>query len=176
MNLPELAQAVATALQPALASGNAPQRASHTNAILTAFRPYVEAAVTGAAPKQLRDQSDRREKMWLVSLAFWTGTPGTIDELVAESDGRVADGNGKPSRYGGDQVKGLDGAAELVAEYAMACGAPPDFDAATMRKALAYLRPTISRQQGHATMRRTSACGRWHLVADIFREGSFPAA
>jgi len=174
--LPALAAQVAELLTPAVTAGTAPKRASLTSAIMTAFRPYVEAAVTGDTPRALLDTRDRRERRWLVSLAFYTGTPGSIDTLVAESEGRRTAGlDGEVTSYGGDSVTGLDGAAELIAEYAAKIQAPlSDYGAPNMRRALGYLRPTISRQGGHATMRRTSECGRWHLIADIFREDALP--
>lgn len=177
MNLHELAAAVVLELTPAAQEPGAPKRSNLTSSIMTLFRPYVEQAVTGAAPKQVRDAADRRERRWCVSLAFYTGTIGAIDKLVAESDGRECDADGKPITYGGDVVTGLDAVAALIADYASNIQAPHvDYSLAPMSRALALLRPTISRQGGHATMRRTSACGRWHLIADIFREGSFPNA
>lgn len=156
--------------------GGGPKRSNLTNAIMTAFRPYVDEAVTGAAPKGVRDATDRREKSWLVSCEWWYGPSGKPDTRVAESEGRVTDSNGKVIRYGGDTFKGLDSVATHLTWCAVQVGAVPsdDWTIAAFNKALGYLRPTIQRNKGHATMRRTSADGRWHLICDVFREGSFP--
>lgn len=173
-SLSELAKEVATILGPTAASG--PKRANLTSAIMTAFRPYVEHAVTGTAPKAVRDGQDKRVRKWLVSWELWTvGVGGQLDVLKGAAEGREA---GKEAgRYGGDICTGLDDAAAWLSDVAAQLGAyssGDDFTPANLSRALYQLRPTISRQGGHATMRRTSADGRWHLIADVFREDAFP--
>jgi hypothetical protein len=169
MNLPQLAQAVVKELAPIATADNAPKRATLTSAIMTAFRPYVELAISGTPGKLLRDTSDRREKHWRVSLEFWRAKDGEFTELAGESEGR----NINAGVVGGEVVKGLDDAAALIDEYAQTLGAPLEsFGFLRMTKALANLRPTLSRQSGRATMRRTSDCQRWHLVCDIIREAA----
>ena len=172
-DLPNLAARVVEILTPAAQAG--PKRANLTSAIATAFRPYIEAAVTGAPPKPLRDDQDRREKEWLVSMAWYRGPAGKHDTLIASSQGRVMDTSGTVRAYGGDIVRGLDAAADLVADAATEIGAPfSDYGALPMRRYLGFLRATISKQGGYATGRRVSKDGCWYLVLDIFREDAFP--
>lgn len=141
--------------------------ASHAVALL---RPWLKYAYgETVAPKEWRNEFDHRKRQWLISLQWYCNA-----ELVAESDGLRRDTNGVILNYGGDMVTGLDGAAELVAEYATQIGAPAEFAAEPMRLALANLRPTISRQGGRATMRRVSECRQWNLVAHVFREDALP--
>ncbi len=146
------------------------------SAISTVFRPYLQAAVTGKDPKGVRDDSDRREKRWLVSLEFWD-VPRA--EMIAASEGREwSDAErSEVARYGGEVFRGLEAVAGFIAfqaKHAFDGHVPDAFSEAVLSKALAYLRPTITRQQGRATMRRTTADGRYHLVCDIFREDAFP--
>lgn len=154
--------------------GDGPKRANLTNAILTALRPYVEQTVTGVAPKVLRDVAIQREKRWLISLEFWSGEG--LTECVGASHGR-ARANNKVVTYGGDIVQGLDAAAALIEDFARQIGAPlaaGAFNYADVSRALNYLRPTISRRHGHATMRRTTPDKAWHLICDVFRDDAFP--
>lgn len=169
-----LAKNVKAALEKRVAHG--PRRSNLTSSIMTAFRPYVDEVVTGIPPKAARDNDDRRQKIWLVSCEWWYGPSGKPDTKMAESEGRATDAKGVVKRYGGDMFVGLDAAAEALMQYAaQIMNAPsPDWSVAAFRKALGYLRPTIQRNNGHATMRRTSSDGRWHLICDVFREGSFP--
>lgn len=172
-NLKTLAAQVVAHLKDDPAVTNGPSRANLTAAISTAFRPYLLAAVTGEESKAVRDTRDRRERLWYVSMEFWRGEK--LDIPAAVSEGRRLGENGDIVRYGGDVVAGLDAAADLVAEYAEAIGAPPEtFGAGPMRLALAYLRPTISRRGGYAVSHRKSPDLLWYLIAHIWREGAFP--
>jgi hypothetical protein len=169
--LEELAAAVVAECEPLLEFG--PARKTKTSAIMTVFRQYVEGAVTGIQPKLVTGVGDRRQRQWLISLEFWDTEAAT---RLADSTGRHYDTDHAVTAYGGDVVTGLDAAADLVAEYA-AQAVPEyaaDFGQETMRRAFAGIRPTLSRQQGHATMRRTSADGKRHLICDIFRDTNFP--
>lgn len=180
-----LAKNVKAALEKRVANG--PRRSNLTSSIMTAFRPYVDEVVTGIPPKAARDNDDRRQKTWLVSCEWWYGPSGKPDTKMGESDGRATDIKGVVKRYGGDTFIGLDAVADHLTWCASELGAAtdhartqggraiePDWSVAAFRKALGYLRPTIQRNNGHATMRRTSSDGRWHLICDVFREGSFP--
>jgi len=169
-DLRELAAAVVAAVR---ADDNAPMRKTAAGSILAAFRPYVEAELTGIAPKQLRDEADRRQKRWYVSFEFWTGSK--LDVLAAESNGRQYSTTQEITRYGGDIVQGLDGAAELVEKYATELQAPlTTFGRVPMRQAFGYLRPTISRQSGYGVLRRKAPEGNWYLIAHVWREDVFP--
>lgn len=169
-----LACSVRDALRARVETG--PRRANLTSALATAFRPYLDEAVTGIAPKAVRDTNDRRTKLWLVSCEWWYGPSGKPDQKMAESEGRLTDAKGVVKRYGGDTFVGLDAVAEALESYAAQLMNAPseDWSVHTLKTALGYLRPTIQRNKGHATMRRTSSDGRWHLICDVFREGSFP--
>lgn len=169
-----LAKNVKSALEKRVANG--PRRSNLTSSIMTAFRPYVDEVVTGIPPKAARDNDDRRQKTWLVSCEWWYGPSGKPDTKMGESDGRATDAKGVVKRYGGDTFIGLDAVATHLTWCAIQLDAMPsaDWTIGAMTKALGYLRPTIQRNNGHATMRRTSSDGRWHLICDVFREGSFP--
>lgn len=178
--LRELAAAVRDVLKERVSGG--PKRANLTSAIMTAFRPYVDEAVTGIAPKAVRDMDDRRVKEWRVSCEWWYGPSGKPDQKMGESEGRLTKPDGTVLKYGGDTFKGLDAVATHLTWCALQLGATQldagksgeDWSIAAFEKALGYLRPTIQRNNGKATMRRTSSDGRWHLICDVFREGSFP--
>lgn len=145
------------------------QYVNEVTAITATLRPYLQHVMHGYLPRYMRNNMDLRRREWLISLQWYRNA-----ELVAESDGLRRDTGGTILHYGGDMVTGLDGAAELVAEYAVQIGAPAEFAAEPMRLALANLRPTISRQGGRATMRRMSECRQWNLVAHVFREDALP--
>lgn len=149
---------------------------TETSYILSVLRPFVEAHVTGKAPKPVRDHADKREKLWLVSLELWHGEPGQL-RRVASSDGRTFGPDGNVTRYGGasDALRGLDAVADYVSQGCAAYDAPADrFSYPAIQQAFRYLRSAITLGKGHATMRRTSKDQRWHLICDVFREGSFP--
>lgn len=169
-----LAVQVVDALKGEAEGPEAPSRATLTSAILTLFRPYVSQAITGHAPKAVRDNEDRRAKAWSLSMEFWAANEaGKFEVFMGSTEGRDAD----KLAYGSmDVVTGLDGAAELLATVARSLDiTSPDFEEPSFSRAFAYLRPTISRQKGHATMRRTSACGKWHVICDVFREDALPS-
>lgn len=157
----ELAAEVAALLLPEVTAPGAPARSNNTNAVVTAFRPYLAAALTGAQPKALRTADDQRFRLWRISMEWWHG-----EEVVARSDGRGAEGSD-----GGDIVTGLDGAAALVAGYAAELGLPPaTYGLEPMRRAFNNLRPSLTRGNGHATMRRSTLDGGVSLICDVFRE------
>jgi hypothetical protein len=167
--LEELARSVVEELRPDVAK--APHRANEASAIATLFRPYLQYASTGVKPPALYAKEDRRIKRWRISLELWTNpdSVGTsFDELVAISEGRIRDSDGELMELGGDVVEGLDAAAHLVEDFAGELS--PSFQLNAMCHALQNLRPTISRQGGSATMRRTSDCGEYHLIMDIQKE------
>lgn len=168
--LTELAGEVVALLRPVIDDANFPKRSTVTGAFMTAFRPYVEAALTGVMPRPAAAREDRRKRLWRLSMEFWR-RDGTSDTLVAVSPGRKTDAEGIVVDIGGDVVAGMDTAAELIADYAAGVGAMvPDFQPAHILRALDDLRATISRQGGRATMRRVSSDGTWALVCDVQRE------
>ena len=122
-------------------------RANLTSAIMTVVRPYVAFAVTGRKPAAVRREADSREKLWRVKTSLYAGT-----ELLA---------NGIFF-----QVRGLHDVAQGLSNW-LASTQSGDWTGGTLPSALAYLRPTISRQGGRATLRRSSPDGEWTLIADI---------
>jgi len=168
-----LAYLVRDTFGPVIDGGHFPKRANRVNALMTALRPYLEEAVNGAAPlpnARRAPSPDQRTRPWLLSMEFWRG-----NEKVAESDGRRTDNTGLIVAHGGNVVKGLDEGAQLIADFARDLGAPEEqFAFGVMRKTLGYLRATISRQQGHATMRHRRPDTDWVLICDVFREDAFP--
>lgn len=152
--------------------GGVPKRATRANAILTAVRPYLMHVLEGTVPAAERRDIDHRQRRWYVSPEFWrASSPGNIDIQVAFPANRVYSVSGELIKHGGDWVTGLNGAADMVADFAAQCGAPVDtFNAPAVRKALANLRPTINRTQGYAKMHRTSADRMWALMMPVWRE------
>jgi hypothetical protein len=150
-----------------------PKRSGPVSEVMTALRPWVDFYITGTPPKAVRDVADMRLRRWLISMEF---VDLRTAERIAMSEGRRYDTDGTVSAYGGDIVTGLAAAAPLIAEYAgKALGtAQHGFDAPTMQRALSNLRPAIALKNGHATMRRSSPCGTWHLICDVLREGAWP--
>jgi hypothetical protein len=176
MTLHELAELVVKACREHSPASPYQHRKTETSAIMTLFRPYVEKAITGYSPKTLRDDSDMRQKKWLLSMEWIDMRTG---QVIAMSEGRAYRGTTMKDRemisVGGDIVTGLEEGAKVIAEYAAAIDAPmPDFSYETMRKALSFLRPTLSRERGFATMRRISEDKGIWLVCDIWREDVFP--
>lgn len=170
--LSALAAQAVELLRPTVEGPDFPKRASAVSAYMTAFRPYVESAVTGEFPRPLAAAMDRRKKLWRVSMEFWK-REGDDDFIIAVSPGRTMSTEGEVTAIGGDVVMGFDGIVELIADYAAGVGAMvPEFQPAAMMRALDDLRSTISRQGGYATMRRISADGVWRLVCDVQREDS----
>lgn len=149
---------------------------TETSYILSVLRPFVEAHVTGRAPKPVRDHADKRERLWLVSLELWHGEPGQL-KRVASSDGRTFGPDGNVTRYGAasEAIRGLDAVADYVSQGCAFYGAyESEFGYDALSLAFRYLRSAITLGKGRATMRRTSKDQRWHLICDVFREGSFP--
>lgn len=147
---------------------------TETSYILSVLRPYVESYVTGRRPKPVRDHADKRVKAWWVSVELWYGI-GSDHKRIGYSEGREFDLAGGVKRYGGVKLVGLDTVAEYVADGVLASHAPEaEFGREALTKAFRYLRSAITLGKGHATMRRTSKDQRWHLICDVFREGSFP--
>lgn len=170
-NLQRLAHDVVSAIRDEDLPG--PKRKTETSAIMTRFRPYIERAITGDAPKVINDALDMRQRRWFISPEFWRG----IDPLkphdirMAIPEGRIYSMSGELVRYGGEWVTGLAGAAELVEQWATHLGAPLDtYASAPMKRAIAYLRPTISREGGYAKMRRVSENKLWTLIMPVWRE------
>lgn len=171
-DLTDIAREAIALLRPIVESARFPARSTPVSAYSSAFRPYLEAALTGIPPRPVISDTDRRKRPWRLSMEFWK-IEGYTETCAASSPGRITDTRGEVLELGGDVVAGLDAAAELIADYASQCGANvPDFSIPAIARALQDLRSTLSRQQGKATMRRTSACGKWHLVCDVQREES----
>ncbi len=139
------------------------------------LRPYIEVAMSARAPKHAAGIGDMRMKKWLISVE-WYDVPRA--EVIAMSEGRYTVGHGKNKEiraYGGDMVRGLAGAADLLAEQAAQLGLPiEDYGRKPMLRAFENLRPTLSRQNGRGTMRRESTDGKWWVCVDVFREDVAP--
>lgn len=134
------------------------------------LRPYIEASMSARAPRHVASLADMRHRRWLVSVE-WLDVQ--TSEVIAASEGRRQSGD--DFYYGGELVTGLAGAADLLADYATQLGAPADdYSRAALLKSLENLRPTLSRCGGKAKMSKVSACGKWWLRADIFREDVKP--
>lgn len=155
-----------------LATSAGVSRATEVNAAISAMRPYLQCAFNGRLTKTLRDENDLRTLTWHASMQWHNVRTG---ELVRKSEGMELDSNNEVIRYGLTAVDGLNGVAKLIAADAVLVEAPvEEYDEAAMERALANLRPTISRQGGKATMRRPSLASDLHLVCFIFRDDALP--
>lgn len=155
------------------AACNSVERAHENSTIATTLRPYIFAEVTGIPTKQVKDDVDHRLRRWFVSPEFWRAPrPMTdMDICVAVPAGRRTSVSGEMVKWGGDWVTGLNGAADLVEEFARQCGAPAEtYASPAVRKALAYLRPTINRLGGYAKMVRVNPEKTWSLIMPVWRE------
>lgn len=118
---------------------------------------------------------DARSKTWGCAFVFRMRNNTDDDwETVGATDGVVLGPSGDPTTIVCERVAGLHGIAAKCEEYAEALGAPNDYFTAQMMRPLHNLRPTLSRKDGVATLRRSSRCGLWHLSCYVFREDRIP--
>lgn len=145
-----------------------------SRAVVTLFTPYLNAVTSGTDPKELRDADDKRKRKWSVGMLVID----PVGKRVVETEGRVSTYDGRGNELVEDNgvleiVIGLDGVAAFVRECLTAVGAHPDL-AERLDERLSNLRPTISVQGGHATLRRGTEDGRWIMVLDVWRAENAP--